>query len=113
VAIEPLQYKPIQYGGQLGFKQTMMTHADLTKKHSPSTPDVRSPRRKLPLLICHENNLINILNGVVTTIYFHEESKFASPPNNMLNGEIASTYLHQGWISISDKIYLLHSFHSS
>ena len=94
-------------------QSNMVANADLTKKHLPSTPDGRSPRRKSPLLICHENNLINMLNGVVTTIYFHEESTFASPPNNMLNGEIASTYLHQGWISISDKIYLLHGFHSS
>ena len=35
------------------------------------------------------------------------------PLNNMLNRDIASTYLHKGWISISDKIYLLHGFYTS
>ena len=31
----------------------------------------------------------------------------------MLNGEITSNYLYKGWISISDKIYPLHGFHTS
>ena len=85
--------------------------------HVPSNPDVGPPGRRSRLL-CFVIQTIwtylnNMLNGYRNNFnYLHEES--TSPPlNNMLNGEITSTYLHKGWISISDKIYPLHGFHTS
>jgi hypothetical protein len=72
--------------------------------HVPSNPDVRPPYRQSEPYF-KWGNTINLFSWGLT---------MRLPPlNNMLNRDIASTYLHKGWISISDKIYLLHGFHTS
>ena len=72
--------------------------------HVPSNPDVRPPYRQSEPYF-EWGNTINLFSWGIT---------MRLPPlNNMLNRDIASTYLHKGWISISDKIYLLHGFHTS
>ena len=52
------------------------------------------------------------VESVITSIIFMR-NQHPPPLNSMLNGEITSNYLHKGWISISDKIYPLHGFHTS